>query len=121
MSSAFVGTSVRVVKVTLRIGSAPVTCFDVTPERARLARFLEVATLQLHKAPMDVARNAQPIVYDAAQMASLVYRVIRQNDESNTVYAKDVAEQVVQSLTQTVTAVAPVAADGRYGRRLSVD
>lgn len=121
MSSAFVGISVKVVKLALRMGEAPVTCIDVTPERARVARMLEVSTLQVHKAPMDVARMAQPIVYDPAQMASLIYRVMQQNDASNTVYAKDEAERVVQSLTRVVTAVAAPAADGRYSRRLSVD
>lgn len=120
MSSTEVGTSVKVVKGRLRMDLPPATFIDVTPERARLGRLLEVATLQVHKVPMIVVKQATPIAFDPAQLASLLYRVMAQNDASGTQYARDTVQLVAKSLTEAVTGIAPVAQGNRNMRRLSV-
>jgi hypothetical protein len=121
MSSANAGISVRVVKVQLRMDASPVTCIDVTPEKARLSRLLEVSTLQIHRVPMSTARAAPLMAYDPAHLAALLYRVVHQCESSGTAYEKEVVQRVANSLTETVNEVIPVAPSGRYSRRLTTD
>jgi hypothetical protein len=121
MSSAIVRNSVRVVKTQLNSGGPAVTCIDLTPARARIARLLEVSTLQIHRVPLDVAKRATPITYDASQMASMLYMLMHQYDGSGMAYDKEAVQAVTHSLTETMTEVKPVAQDGRYARRLAVD
>jgi hypothetical protein len=123
MSSASSGGPVRIVKMQLgRDAVAAVTCIDVTPPGARVARMLEVSTLQVHKIPMDTARAAASITYDAGQMATILFRVSQQYDAARTAYARDTVQQVTQALTNLVNKVAPPEdVSSRSRRRLYAD
>lgn len=121
MSSTEVRISVNVVKLPLRIKGPLCTCIDVTPSRARIGRVLEISSLQVHRVPLGVLRGAQAETFDPAQLATLLYRVAHQYDASGMTYEKDTVQQVARALTEEVNAVQPVASDGRYSRRLTVD
>jgi hypothetical protein len=121
MSSANVGTQVRVVRLQLDAGiNNLVTCIDLTEPTHRKARMLEMSTLQVHRVPLAYAGQAQEIAYDPAHIASFLHRQMRQNDASNLSYDREAVQRVANRLTGVVNEVKRSEVPVRSKRQIAV-
>lgn len=94
------------------------TCIDLTTDTAKKAKLLVVESLKVVYAPLEVAHGATPAAYDAANLASLLYRVMGQMDSSKAAYARKTVQLVASSLEAVAKGLPTEVVRHRSGRRL---
>jgi hypothetical protein len=94
------------------------TCIDLTTPTARKGKLLIVESLKVVYVPLEVARDATPAAYDAANLVSLLQRVTGQLDASKAAYARKTVQQVSNHLVAVAKGIATDDVRHRSGRRL---
>jgi hypothetical protein len=91
---------------------------DLTTPTSKKGKLLVVESLRVVYVPLAVAQEATPAAYDAANLASLLHRLMNQFQLAKAAYAEKTVQRVANSLEAIAKGITPIEPRRSTRRRL---